>query len=193
MGLGLRSAAPQSGHAICLRTRRRAPPLIDRSLADPHVHSVALTTEEEGVALLAGADLGVAPWRGLPFSIRPTCRSWWSTRGQRRGLCLAARKADRTARLQARPRSGAAGCGSSWPCQPRLEGGGTIGPRLYPTVAARHPVPGWPEPRRPPRAMSPSAFEAASMRSRQAAVAAAMSRSPMRRAGAGTIAAEPPP
>src|SRR5436190_9055450 len=32
--------------------------LIDRSLADPGVHSVALTTEEEGVALLAGADLG---------------------------------------------------------------------------------------------------------------------------------------
>src|SRR5215813_8263354 len=31
--------------------------LIDRSLADPQVHSVALTTEEEGVALLAGADL----------------------------------------------------------------------------------------------------------------------------------------
>src|SRR5690242_3553840 len=34
--------------------------LIDRSLADPNVHSVALTTEEEGVALLAGADLGGA-------------------------------------------------------------------------------------------------------------------------------------
>jgi sulfopyruvate decarboxylase alpha subunit len=34
--------------------------LIDRSLADPGVHSVALTTEEEGVALLAGADLGGA-------------------------------------------------------------------------------------------------------------------------------------
>jgi sulfopyruvate decarboxylase alpha subunit len=34
--------------------------LIDRSLADPEVHSVALTTEEEGVALLAGADLGGA-------------------------------------------------------------------------------------------------------------------------------------
>jgi len=32
--------------------------LIDRSLADPDVHSVALTTEEEGVSLLAGADLG---------------------------------------------------------------------------------------------------------------------------------------
>jgi sulfopyruvate decarboxylase alpha subunit len=32
--------------------------LINRSLADPDVHSIALTTEEEGVALLAGADLG---------------------------------------------------------------------------------------------------------------------------------------
>ena len=34
--------------------------LIDRSLADPGALSVALTTEEEGVALLAGADLGGA-------------------------------------------------------------------------------------------------------------------------------------
>src|SRR5215469_12326874 len=34
--------------------------LINRSLADADVHSVALTTEEEGVALLAGADLGGA-------------------------------------------------------------------------------------------------------------------------------------
>lgn len=41
---------PDAGHRI----------LIDRSLADPEVHSVALTTEEEGVALLAGADLGGA-------------------------------------------------------------------------------------------------------------------------------------
>src|SRR5437667_537407 len=39
---------PDAGHKI----------LIDRSLADPEVHSVALTTEEEGVALIAGADLG---------------------------------------------------------------------------------------------------------------------------------------
>src|SRR3989440_7942733 len=38
---------PDAGHKI----------LIDRSLADPGVQSVALTTEEEGVALLAGADL----------------------------------------------------------------------------------------------------------------------------------------
>src|SRR5215217_5326154 len=41
---------PDAGHRI----------LIDRSLADPGVHSVALTTEEEEVALLAGADLGGA-------------------------------------------------------------------------------------------------------------------------------------
>jgi sulfopyruvate decarboxylase alpha subunit len=39
---------PDAGHRI----------LIDRSLADPGAQSVALTTEEEGVALLAGADLG---------------------------------------------------------------------------------------------------------------------------------------
>jgi sulfopyruvate decarboxylase alpha subunit len=41
---------PDAGHRI----------LIDRSLADPQAHSVALTTEEEGVVLLAGADLGGA-------------------------------------------------------------------------------------------------------------------------------------
>src|SRR5258708_17129966 len=41
---------PDAGHRV----------LIDRSLADPAVHSVALTAEEEGVALLAGADLGGA-------------------------------------------------------------------------------------------------------------------------------------
>src|ERR1700731_49967 len=39
---------PDAGHKI----------LINRSLADPGVRAVALTTEEEGVALLAGADLG---------------------------------------------------------------------------------------------------------------------------------------
>jgi sulfopyruvate decarboxylase alpha subunit len=39
---------PDAGHRI----------LIDRSLADPEVHSVVLTSEEEGVAMLAGADLG---------------------------------------------------------------------------------------------------------------------------------------
>ena len=41
---------PDAGHAV----------LIDRSIADPDVSSVALTTEEEGVALAAGADLGGA-------------------------------------------------------------------------------------------------------------------------------------
>ena len=41
---------PDAGHTI----------LIDRSLADPDVHAIALTTEEEGVALIAGADLGGA-------------------------------------------------------------------------------------------------------------------------------------
>ena len=41
---------PDAGHSV----------LIDRSLADPGVHAVTLTTEEEGVALAAGADLGGA-------------------------------------------------------------------------------------------------------------------------------------
>jgi sulfopyruvate decarboxylase alpha subunit len=41
---------PDAGHKI----------LIERALADPGVHAVALTTEEEGVALAAGADLGGA-------------------------------------------------------------------------------------------------------------------------------------
>jgi sulfopyruvate decarboxylase alpha subunit len=44
------SYVPDAGHSI----------LIDRALADPDVHSIALTTEEEGVALIAGADLGGA-------------------------------------------------------------------------------------------------------------------------------------
>src|SRR3979490_889299 len=41
---------PDAGHSV----------LIDRSLADPGVRAIALTTEEEGVALIAGADLGGA-------------------------------------------------------------------------------------------------------------------------------------
>src|SRR2546428_3508730 len=41
---------PDAGHRV----------LIDRSLADPEVRSIPLTTEEEGVALAAGADLGGA-------------------------------------------------------------------------------------------------------------------------------------
>ena len=41
---------PDAGHQI----------LIDRSLEDPKALSIPLTTEEEGVALIAGADLGGA-------------------------------------------------------------------------------------------------------------------------------------
>ena len=41
---------PDAGHRV----------LIERALADPAAQAVALTTEEEGVALLAGADLGGA-------------------------------------------------------------------------------------------------------------------------------------
>ena len=41
---------PDAGHKV----------MIDRSLADADAHSIPLTTEEEGVALLAGADLGGA-------------------------------------------------------------------------------------------------------------------------------------
>lgn len=44
------SYVPDAGHRI----------LINRSIADPDVHSVSLTTEEEGVALQAGAHLGGA-------------------------------------------------------------------------------------------------------------------------------------
>jgi sulfopyruvate decarboxylase TPP-binding subunit len=42
------SYVPDAGHRIC----------IDRSIEDEDVHSVALTTEEEGVALACGAHLG---------------------------------------------------------------------------------------------------------------------------------------
>ncbi|MGH7079044.1 MAG: phosphonopyruvate decarboxylase [Acetobacteraceae bacterium] len=41
---------PDAGHRV----------LIDRALADSDAQSIALTTEEEGVALIAGADLGGA-------------------------------------------------------------------------------------------------------------------------------------
>jgi len=44
------SYVPDAGHKV----------IIDLSLADPDVHSVALTTEEEGVAMMAGAHLGGA-------------------------------------------------------------------------------------------------------------------------------------
>ncbi len=41
---------PDAGHSI----------LIERSLQDAGVHSIGLTSEEEGVAMIAGADLGGA-------------------------------------------------------------------------------------------------------------------------------------
>jgi sulfopyruvate decarboxylase TPP-binding subunit len=44
------SYVPDAGHRVC----------IDRSIEDKDVHSVALTTEEEGVALACGAHLGGA-------------------------------------------------------------------------------------------------------------------------------------
>ncbi|MEZ5817650.1 MAG: phosphonopyruvate decarboxylase [Hyphomicrobiaceae bacterium] len=44
------SYVPDAGHRVC----------IDRSIADKDVHSIALTTEEEGVALACGAHLGGA-------------------------------------------------------------------------------------------------------------------------------------
>ncbi|MGB0750843.1 MAG: phosphonopyruvate decarboxylase, partial [Gammaproteobacteria bacterium] len=47
-GVTLFTYVPDAGHRI----------LIDRSLADPDVNSIALTTEEEGVGVAAGAHLG---------------------------------------------------------------------------------------------------------------------------------------
>lgn len=47
-GVKIFSYVPDAGHRMA----------IDLSIADPDVHSVALTTEEEGVALAAGAHLG---------------------------------------------------------------------------------------------------------------------------------------
>ena len=44
------SYVPDAGHKV----------LINRSIADPDVHSISVTTEEEGVALQAGAHLGGA-------------------------------------------------------------------------------------------------------------------------------------
>lgn len=44
------SYVPDAGHRV----------LIDKSLADHEMHSVPLTTEEEGIAMLAGAHLGGA-------------------------------------------------------------------------------------------------------------------------------------
>ena len=47
------SCARAAWTQLRLRAGRRPSRVIDRSLADPDAHSVALTTEEEGVALLA--------------------------------------------------------------------------------------------------------------------------------------------
>jgi sulfopyruvate decarboxylase TPP-binding subunit len=53
-------AAPAQRHQFAYVPDAGHQRLIDRALADGQVHSVALTTEEEGVALLAGANLGGA-------------------------------------------------------------------------------------------------------------------------------------
>lgn len=47
-GVNIFAYVPDAGHKV----------LIERSLADPEVYSVPLTTEEEGVGVLAGSDLG---------------------------------------------------------------------------------------------------------------------------------------
>ena len=49
-GVSQFSYVPDAGHRIC----------IDRSIADDDVHSIALTTEEEGIAVACGAHLGGA-------------------------------------------------------------------------------------------------------------------------------------
>ena len=49
-GVSQLAYVPDAGHRV----------MIDGSLADPDLASIPLTTEEEGVALLAGADLGGA-------------------------------------------------------------------------------------------------------------------------------------
>ena len=47
-GVTLFGYVPDAGHKV----------LINRSIADPEVESVSLTTEQEGIGLVAGADLG---------------------------------------------------------------------------------------------------------------------------------------
>ena len=47
-GIAQLAHVPDAGHT----------PLIDAAIADPDIEATVLTTEEEGVALLAGADLG---------------------------------------------------------------------------------------------------------------------------------------
>lgn len=49
-GVSQFSYVPDAGHRVC----------IDRSIEDKDVHSIALTTEEEGVAIACGAHLGGA-------------------------------------------------------------------------------------------------------------------------------------
>ncbi len=59
-GRALRFVAPERNYSIRLCAGCRPPDHDRRSLADPGAHSIALTTEGKGVALLAGADLGGA-------------------------------------------------------------------------------------------------------------------------------------
>lgn len=47
-GVSIFAYVPDAGHKI----------LINKSLDDPNAHSIRLTTEEEGVAMMAGAHLG---------------------------------------------------------------------------------------------------------------------------------------
>jgi sulfopyruvate decarboxylase TPP-binding subunit len=96
--------------------------LIDRSLADPQVNSVAMTPEEEGVALLAGADLGGA--RGVlllqssgvgncintlsltsggRYRSVPRYRARWLSRDGARGLAAMIGKPSQTRADQHRP------------------------------------------------------------------------------------------
>ena len=56
---------PDAGHAV----------LIDRSLADPDVHSIALTTEEEGVDAEDQAGERRSPGRALPIAVMEPAES----------------------------------------------------------------------------------------------------------------------
>lgn len=49
-GVSQMGYVPDAGHKV----------LIDLALADPEVHAIPLTTEEEGIGVIAGADLGGA-------------------------------------------------------------------------------------------------------------------------------------
>ncbi len=78
---------PDAGHRV----------LIDKSLADPEMHSVALTTEEEGIGITSGLGLGgqrgmIAMQSsgvgncinalGLPTALRAPCLMMVTMRGQ---------------------------------------------------------------------------------------------------------------